>query len=133
VARLRDLEAREDDLNARLSTAPVELPALHPNIADIYARKVARLAEALNQPDERLEAIRGLIEKIVLTPGAKRGELTATLHGELGIILEWTGQKGLGLARKGIAQKRNTPGAGLSRVSASVVAGAGFEPTTFRL
>lgn len=126
ISRLTELEAREDELNGRLSAAPTDLPAIHPNIADVYARKVARLAEALNQPDERLEAavaIRGLIEKIVLTPGAKRGALTATLHGELGAILEWTGQKGLGLARKGIAQKRNTPGAGLSGVSASVVAG----------
>jgi site-specific DNA recombinase len=93
---------------------------------------VARLAEALNQPDERLEAaeaIRALIDKIVLIPGAKRGELTATLHGELGPILEWTAQKGMarkGPANKASAQKRNTPGAGLSGVSGSVVAGAGF-------
>lgn len=85
IARLTEREAREDELNARLSTAPAELPATHPNIADIYARKVARLAESLNQPDERLEAaeaIRSLIEKIVLIPGVKPGELTATLTGK---------------------------------------------------
>jgi hypothetical protein len=32
--------------------------------------------------------------RITLTPGAKRGEIAATLHGELGAILEWTAQIG---------------------------------------
>ena len=35
-------------------------------------------------------AIRGLIERIVLTPG----EMHATLHGDLGTIIEWAGAKG---------------------------------------
>jgi len=118
VARLRELEVREDDLNARLAQAPIDLPDIHPNIAEIYARKVARLAEALNHPDERIDAvdaIRGLIEKIILTPGTKRGQLEATLYGELGTILEWT------------AQNANTPGAFASGVLVSVVAGAGTQ------
>jgi DNA invertase Pin-like site-specific DNA recombinase len=115
LARLTDLEAQEDALTARLAQAPVDLPDIHPNIADMYARKVARLAEALNHPDERDEAagaIRGLIEKITLSPGPKRGLLEATLHGDLGAILEWT------------AQKTNTPGRNGAGVSVSVVAGA---------
>ncbi|KAA1053067.1 hypothetical protein [Azospirillum argentinense] len=124
VARLRELEAREDELNAHLIQVPVDLPDIHPNIAELYARKVARLAEALNRPEERDEAagaIRGLIEQITLTSGLKRGQLDVTLYGELGTLLEWT------------AKKQNTPGPGGSRVSVSVVAGAGFEPATFRL
>ena len=124
LARLTELEAQEDEINARLAQAPVDLPDIHPNVADIYARKVARLAEALSHPDERDEAadaIRGLIEKITLSPGAKRGCIDALLHGDLGTILEWT------------AQNANTPGLVGSGVSVSVVAGAGFEPTTFRL
>ncbi len=36
-------------------------------------------------------AIRGLIERIVLTPGEKRGQMDAVLHGERGTILEWAG------------------------------------------
>lgn len=114
LARLSELEAREDELNARLAQAPVGIPDIHPNIADIYARKVARLADALQHADERDEAadaIRGLIEKITLSPGPKRGQINATLHGELGTILDWT------------TQKTNTPGAELSGVSVSVVAG----------
>ena len=124
LTRLQQLEAREDELTARLAEIPPALPDLHPNIAGIYAAKVARLAEALEHPDERdeaAEAIRGLIEKITLTPGPKRGQIDAVLYGDLGRILDWT------------ARNTNTPGAELSGVSVSVVAGAGFEPTTFRL
>ena len=65
---------------------------IHPNIAGIYRRKVARLADALKHPEDRDEAataIRGLIERIVLVPGEKWGEVHATLHGDLGTILEW--------------------------------------------
>ncbi len=115
VARLQELEAREDELNARLAQAHVDLPDLHPNIAELYARKVARLAEALNRPqdrDEAANAIRGLIEKITLTPGPKRGRLDALLYGDLATILQWT------------AQKQNTPGPGSAGVSVSVDTGA---------
>ena len=92
--RLRDLEARQDELNQRLSAVPADIPDIDPRIADIYRRKVERLAEALANPEDRDEAataIRGLIERIVLFPGVKRGEMGATLHGDLGAILEWAG------------------------------------------
>ena len=121
--RMRELEARQDELNERLAADPADIPDIHPNIAIVYRRKVERLAEALADPrdrDEAAEAIRGLIERIVLTPGAKRGELHAALHGDLGTILEWAGNGG----RKGAT---DTPGSGMS---VSVVAGEGFEPPT---
>lgn len=35
VARLRELEAREDELKARLASAPVDIPDIHPNVAGI--------------------------------------------------------------------------------------------------
>ena len=82
------------------------------------------VAEALQHPQERdeaAEAIRALIERITLAPGPKRGEIAATLHGDLGAILEWA------------AQNTNTPGQAGSGVSVSVVAGIGFEPMIFRL
>ncbi len=82
MARLHDLEAKQDELTERLSRAPVDIPDIHPNVAGIYRRKVERLTEALRHPQERneaAEAIRGLIERITLTPGAKRGEIDATL------------------------------------------------------
>ncbi len=53
VDRLRELEARQDELNERLSAAPADLPDIHPNIADVYRRKVARLAEAMSRKRAR--------------------------------------------------------------------------------
>ena len=108
--RLRELEARQDELNARLSAAPADLPDTHPNVAAICRLKLARLADALKRPDERIEAanaIRGLIERIAFTPGEKWGEVNATLHGDLATIVEWTGN-GSGKGGTG------TPGPGLS-------------------
>ena len=124
--RLRELEARQDELNERLAAGPADLPDIHPHIAVVYRRKVERLAGALADPrdrDEAADAIRGLIERIVLTPGEKRGEMHAALHGDLGTILEWAGSG----SRK---NRTDTPRRGMS---VSVVAGAGFEPATFDL
>ena len=121
--RMRELEAREDELNERLAAGPADLPDIHPHVAVIYRRKVERLATALADPrdrDEAADAIRGLIERIVLTPGEKRGEMHAALHGDLGTILEWAG----GGRRKNAT---DTPQGGMS---VSVVAGEGLEPPT---
>ena len=124
--RMRELEARQDELAERLAAVPAGIPDIHPNITIVYRRKVERLAEALADPcdrDEAASSIRGLIERIVLTPGEKRGEMHAALHGDLGTILEWAGAKG---GRK----VTDIPRGGMS---VSVVAGAGFEPATFGL
>ena len=125
------LENRKAELAALLADAPEDKPDLLPTASTIYAKKVAKLTQALNRPAERqeaAEALRMLIEKIVLTPGQKRGEIDATLYGELGQILAWTERQALGRA-----SKTNTPGGASSGVLVSVVAGAGFEPATFRL
>ena len=119
--RVRELEAREDELNERLAAGLADLPDIHSHIAVVYRGKVERLAAALADPrdrDEAADAIRGLIERIVLTPGGKRGEMHAALHGDLGTILEWAG----GGRRKNAT---DTPHRGMS---VSVVAGAEFEP-----
>ncbi|EQB12151.1 hypothetical protein L284_15595, partial [Novosphingobium lindaniclasticum LE124] len=87
VDKLLALEAQEDAIRARMSEAPHIAPDIHPNIAKFYRKKVERLSEALHHPSERDEAacaIRGLIERVTLFPGAKPGEMSATLHGEFG-------------------------------------------------
>ena len=92
--RRRELEARQEELKERLATVPPRNFDIHPNIAGIFHRKAARLAEALEKPQERdaaASAIRGLIERIVPMPGAGRGDLRVTLQVDLGTILEWTG------------------------------------------
>jgi site-specific DNA recombinase len=119
---VNSLEARKAELTALLARTPEDVPDILPNAAPIYAKKVARLTEALNRPEDRTEAaeaLRGLIEKIVLRPGPKRGEIEATLYGELRTILEWTGRQAAGKA-----QNTNTPGRAGAGVSVSVVAGA---------
>ena len=126
VDRLRELEARQDELHERLSAAPADLPDIHPNIKDVYRRKVERLAEALDHAEDRdaaASAIRGLIERIVLTPGEKWAEMDAVLYGDLGTILEWAGN----------GSQNTKTGIPMPEMSVSVVAGVGFEPTTFRL
>ncbi len=70
--------------------------------------------------DEASAAIRALIDRVVLTPVA--GELQMNLHGELAAIL-------------GLCRDSKRPAAeirdGLQQLK--LVAGAGFEPATFRL
>ena len=50
-------------------------PLLHPGMARIYRTKVMELAKALQQPESRIEgteALRGLVDAIVLTPAPAR-------------------------------------------------------------
>lgn len=111
------LEARKAELATLLSDIPADVPDLLPSASAIYARKVGRLTDALNRPEERLEAaeaLRALIEKVVLTPGPNRGEIDAMLYGELGTILTWIERQAIGKA-----EKRNTPGGMLTGVSVS--------------
>ena len=125
VDRLRKLQVRQDELEARLAAAPVTVPDVHPNVTDIYCRKVERLAAALEDAGERDEAaaaVRGLIERIVLTPGEKRGEMHVALHGDCGTALGWAG---------GRSRKRATdiPPHGMAAPGA---AGAGRESAACR-
>jgi hypothetical protein len=93
---------------------------LHTNLPELDRSKIGRLAEALNAPEtvtEAAEVMRGLIDRIVLTPVV--GELRAELHGDLAVLAR--------CAQEGERRSAGNP----ARIS--VVAGVGFEPTTFRL
>ncbi|WP_299363788.1 recombinase family protein [uncultured Paracoccus sp.] len=130
-AEMDTLEARKTELNTLLADAPEDTPDILPSASAIYAKKVSALTKALNRKEERQEAaetLRGLIDKISLTPGPERGEIYATLHGELGTILNWTERQAIGKV-----VKTTKPAADATGLSLSVVAGVGFEPTTFRL
>jgi len=116
------LEARRAELTTLLAEAPEDTPDILPSASAIYAKKVSDLTKALNRKEEREEAaetLRGLIEKISLTPGPERGEIYATLHGELGTILNWTERQAIGKAGK-----TTKPTADATGVSLSLVAGA---------
>jgi hypothetical protein len=61
---------RREALKAKLAAADEPPPLLHPEMARIYGTKVAELAQALQQPENRAEAtvaLRGLVDAIVLT------------------------------------------------------------------
>ena len=130
-AEMDSLEARKTELNTLLADAPEDTPDILPSASAIYAKKVSDLTKALNRKEERQEAaekLRGLIQKISLTPGPERGEIYAMLHGELGTVLNWTEQQAIGKTTK-----TKKPAADATGLSLSVVAGAGFEPAAFRL
>ena len=80
--------ARREDLKAKLAAADAPPPLLHPEMAELYRQKVTTLAQALQEPETRVEAtdaLRGLIDAIILTPSA--GELRIDLKGNLAAML----------------------------------------------
>ena len=82
------LERRQDELRAELAAQRAPQPLLHPNLAELYREKVARLHEALNDEATKAEAvdlIRSLVDEVRLTP--EGGELRVDLRGALAGIL----------------------------------------------
>src|SRR3546814_19446394 len=74
--RMAELEREKTEITARLAEAPADIPDVHPGIAEIYKRKVARLTAPLGDPETRLDAssdIRSLLGTVVLPPGERRG------------------------------------------------------------
>lgn len=130
--RLTELETRQDSLMARLSQEPKDVPAIHPGIAETFRRRIERLTAALDHPDDALEAadaIREIIDRIVITPATTRRDFNVTLQGELGTILDW-------IERTGKPGYRPIPDTAASRLSVSVKTGgwgskgAGLGPAT---
>jgi site-specific DNA recombinase len=129
-AKMADFETERADLAARLGALPAhEAIPVHAGVVDIYTRKVANLAEALNEDLTKAEAadlLRGLIDKVILRPSANAPNgHEIELYGELGAILSLCGN-GLGTNAK-----THVIGVGIMQVT--MVAGTGFEPVTFRL
>ncbi len=118
-------EARQTELASTLAVTTAPAPLIHPNLAEVYRQKVAALDEALRDPaarDEAFDTIRSLIEVIRLVP--EDGDLRIEIKGELGGIL----------ALCEAAETRKPGRDGRARAEQiKMVAGVGFEPTTFRL
>ena len=116
---LSSLENRKVALAHKIDHAPAPLPRLHPNLSELYRQKIEKLHETLNQQDiqsEASEAIRGLIDEIRLSPDD--GNLKIELYGDLAGML---------------ALANNSPPSENEGLQVTLVAGVGFEPTTFRL
>jgi site-specific DNA recombinase len=122
--RLDELEARRTEIKQDLAAGPTNPVCLHPNLAQVYRQQVEQLHQALDHPeirDEAVQVLRGLIEHVSIRP-ADNG-LEIEIVGEIAKMVE------LGIRPKA---KQATLDERLTR-SVKVVAGVGFEPTTFRL
>ena len=96
---------------------------MHSNLPAIYQGKIKSLIDALNTPGtitQANEAIRQLIEKVRLMPEGNTPNIE--LLSELAAFL-----------LLGIGPNDKHPLADAEGVQVTLVAGAGFEPATFRL
>ena len=125
--KLSDLEYSKANLlrSIEQDTPPTKVEP-HPNMGQLYQRRVEQLNQLLKDESSQLQAItiiRSLIDRIEITPGEKRGDPQIQLIGGLAAILDLAvcGQEKTAIHKDG----------GVGRVL--MVAGAGFEPATFRL
>ena len=102
-----------------------------PNLADLYREKVAALNDSLLQEgtrSEALEIIRSLIDKVVVHE-EKEAPPSVELIGDIAHMIEVALE---GPETQKTTRKRVVLG-DRKQSSVVVVAGVGFEPTTFRL
>ena len=92
--RLLELEAHKAKLEMDLDAPTPAAPRLHPNLAEVYRRKVCDLHSALAEPDTHTEAIaivRDLIDKIIVAPAD--GGFEVELAGSILQMLELAQQE----------------------------------------
>ena len=128
-AKLEALEARNAEAAKELCGLSDKPVRLYPNLAALYRRKVAALQNLLESDTTRTEAveiIRSLVDKVIFRPTPEAGGLEVELVGDIA-----------GMVHLAQNSNKNSPvsGAVLDEFTRSVkvVAGVGFEPTTFRL
>lgn len=89
--KLEGLEARKRDLEAILSPSARDIVVeFHPNLPELYRKKVANLADLLagdQARPEAMEAIRSPFGRIEVRPGEERGKCDVTPAGTLAGIL----------------------------------------------
>jgi site-specific DNA recombinase len=133
VEALRNLEQRQDGLKAEIDAAgmPEALPALHPNLAQVYRQKVERLEQALHDPAASaaaVEALRSLIDAIVVHPGERRGEVSLELRGDLAAFLYLADDEPaapIQQAKRAVTAAPSEANNRSGRMMGSLVAGAG--------
>jgi site-specific DNA recombinase len=125
--KMAELEARRDALRGRLAASKDQGIRLHPNMAEYYRTQIADLRAALTEAGSRTQAaeiVRKLVDRIELSPVVRCGRktLSVSLYGRLAGILT-------------MATKAKAPldESGAPMMVTKLVAGVGFEPTTFRL
>ncbi len=129
--RMLALDARRIDLEHKLARETAPSPVrIHPRMAETYRKKITILISELQTPDgmlEAKEALRSLIDRIVLQPSPATGKLDIHLEGALAALLM------LSLGAKSQKDLSGKTQAFEDIEELVLVAGVGFEPTTFRL
>ena len=95
---------------------------MHPNIGELYAKKVGELRILLTDDKTRPQAIdiiRSMIERVEVSEGVERSKPSVVLVGDLAAILAYT--------------QNNTAASIGDGGRVLMVAGRGFEPLIFRL
>jgi site-specific DNA recombinase len=95
--QLRRLEERKREIEVDLKAQQGDVGvAIHPNLPDLYRRKVARLQQALADETTRpgvVDTIRSLIDRIEVRPGQMRGQCEVIIVGALAQVLAFAQQK----------------------------------------
>ena len=113
-------------------------PLIHPTMSRRYKNEISVLTKALSagESSEAREQVRGLVEKIVLSPKNDDDGLSIDLYGDLAGILRIASED-KSMKEKGKIEKRLESMTANDNhnfePSVQLVAGAGFEPTTFGL
>ena len=82
--------ARRKELDRLLSETPRAPVLMHPSMSERYRTEVTELTRLLGCSDRRTEAadaLRSLIDRIILTPNNDRTGLVVDLHGDLAGII----------------------------------------------
>ena len=121
LQKLQALEDEKVELERKLEAPAPSAVRFHPKLAELYRRKVTELSEALNDDAIRvpaLDLLRSLIDRVVVHHDAGRKGVTLEVEGALSAMIAQAQPGGLG---------------DVDPSSVKLVAGVGFEPTTFRL
>jgi hypothetical protein len=97
--KLDELEQTKARLQSEIEGAPEPSTRLHPNLAELYRKKVAGLQDALVDPatkTEALEILRSLIDRVSVSAG-ENDFFTIELVGEIANMVRLSaGAEGLG-------------------------------------
>ncbi len=132
---------RQEELATLINThtSHQKKPLLHPSMALRYKQEVQALRSSLNNEATKSEAsehLRALVEKIVLTPKPGQDNLSIDLYGDLAGILRIANEDKSMKKEKHIIKRLKNKIVNDNHIlepSVQLVAGAGFEPTTFGL
>ncbi|GAA0624997.1 recombinase family protein [Thalassospira tepidiphila] len=119
--RLVELSNDIEMLKADLKDLEDEAPKLPDNLAELYHEKIDDLSHTLNNPTtlpEAIDAVQKLVESVTVSKDGKVMQIE--LVGQLAEILRMTGNEKTASNKEAVN-------------SLKLVAGAGFEPATFRL